>query len=360
MKKSRSRSVHLDVHLVVVLESLVELVPVQSLLGGDALEHLKNSRHHSLESAEVHVGTILHQIEDLIGILLNLVLDVHLSAALVGLLPGQRVVNPELVRVGLHARLDLIVVQLGVGVGDSHEQPGESSELVVRDILHEHPAPERAERSDSSSGGNHDDHGVLVLGEEQHLSGRSGHGDLSSRCSIAKEVGADSLLGGVLGSELGAPVGGAADAQGGSLAVKAVSVPRGGDGIQTGSVRDLLALGVDLGSRRDNSVRLSLNERDVSVGLDDDVHGLSGGVRSDNALHGLDLADEGVLRSIGVHRQADLLELEGHVGALDRGGGRADGRADRGPGGGLGREGSLQRRGTLGNDGVHLRNSYEL
>ena len=320
--------INLNVHLVVVLESLVELVPVKTLLGGHTLEHLQNPRHHSLETAEVHVGSVLHEVKDLVGVLLDLVLNVHLSTALVGLLPRQGIVNPELVRVGLDARLDLVIVQLGVRVGDSHEQPRESSELIVRDVLHEHPTPEGTERSNSGSGGDHDDHGIRVLREEQHLSGRPSHGDLGSRGSIAEEVGADTLLGGVLSSELRAPVGGPADAQGGGLSVEAVSVPGGGNGIQTSSVRHLLALGVDLGSRRDNSVRLALNKRNVSVGLDDDVASLSGGVRADNALHGLDLSDEGVLRSVGVHRQADFLKLKGHIGALDCRGSRADRRAD--------------------------------
>jgi len=49
------------------------------------------------------------------------------------------------------------------------------------------------------------------------------------------------------------------------------------------------------------------------------VHGLSGGLGSDNALHGLDLSDEGRLVAVGIEGHLALLQLEGNS-ALDASG----------------------------------------
>merc|ERR1712125_66900 len=78
--------VDLDVPLLGLLEPLDPLVVVDSLLLANSREHFLNSRHHSLESAEVHVRAVLELVEDLVGVLLDLVLDVHLSPLLVLLL----------------------------------------------------------------------------------------------------------------------------------------------------------------------------------------------------------------------------------------------------------------------------------
>lgn len=50
------------------------------------------------------------------------------------------------------------------------------------------------------------------------LAGRTGQLDLVTRLGVAEVVGAHALLGGVVGLELRAPVGGAAHAEGGGLA----------------------------------------------------------------------------------------------------------------------------------------------
>lgn len=80
---------------------------------------------------------------------------------------------------------------------------------------------------------------------------------------------------------------------------------------------DFLALGVDLGSGGDDTIRLSLNERDLAVGLDDDVASFTGGVGANDALDGDDLAGEGVLGAEGVHGQANLFEFQGDISTLD-------------------------------------------
>lgn len=77
-----------------------------------------------------------------------------------------------------------------------------------------------------------------------------------------------------------------------------------------------LALGVDLGAGRDDTIRLTLNERDLLVSLNNDVASLTGSLGADNALDRDDLASEGGLGAEGVHGEANLFELEGHISAL--------------------------------------------
>lgn len=309
--------VHLNADLVVVLEALIELFPLQSFLTSNALKHLQNARHHALETAEVHDGTILEEIEYLISVLLNLVLDVHLATLAVVLLTRKCIVNAELIRVGRDARLDFIVIQLSIGVGNTHEKPSQTGELVVGHVLEEHAAPESAERRNASTSGNHDDHSVGVLGEEENLAGGSSHGDLLSWLSIAQKVGADALLGRVLGIELRAPVSSPANAERCCVSIEVVTVASRGDGIKASAVGNLLTLGVDLGARGDDTIRLALNKGDLLVSLNDNVAGLAGGLGANDALHGHNLSGKGVLGAKCIHGQANLLQLEGDISALD-------------------------------------------
>ena len=96
--------------LALLLEALDEVFEVEVLGLAHALEHVQNARHHALEAAEVHVRALVEAVEDVVGVLLDLVLDVHLAALNVGLLAAQRVVQLEVVRVllgdGLAARQD--------------------------------------------------------------------------------------------------------------------------------------------------------------------------------------------------------------------------------------------------------------
>merc|ERR1711924_158519 len=95
------RLVDLDVPLAALLPLLKLLLPVDALRLADALEHVRDARHHALEAAEVHVRAVIHPVEDLRRVLLHLVLDVHLAALLVRLLARERVVEAEVVRVRL-------------------------------------------------------------------------------------------------------------------------------------------------------------------------------------------------------------------------------------------------------------------
>ena len=75
--------VDLHVPLALLLPVLQLICPYNALLGGYTFEHGDNSGHHSLKAAEVHVSTFVHSVENLVGVLLDLVLDVHLSTVLV-------------------------------------------------------------------------------------------------------------------------------------------------------------------------------------------------------------------------------------------------------------------------------------
>ena len=96
----------------------------------EAASHL-DSGHHALEAAEVDVGTLVQGVKNLIGVLLNLVLDVHLAALLVErALAGKRVVKADLVRVGAEVSLELLIVEEGILVGHTEEKPCEALEVL--------------------------------------------------------------------------------------------------------------------------------------------------------------------------------------------------------------------------------------
>lgn len=259
------------------------------------------------------MSSIVHQIKHFISILFNLVLDVHLTATSVVLFTRQSIIHPKVVWVGGEDFIELIVVELGVRVGNTHEEPSQAGEFVIGDVFVKHASPEGSEWGDTGTGGDHEDDGVGVLWEEEDFACWAGHGDFLSWGGITEEVGAKALLGWVVSLELWAPVGGTADTEGGSLAVKVVAVARRGNGIEASSMWDFLALGVDLGSWRDDAVRLALDERDLAVSLDDNVHGLTGGLRADNAFYTDDFACEGVLWAVGVHGEANFLKFQRHI-----------------------------------------------
>ncbi len=74
---------------------------------------------------------------------------------------------------GLEDGLQLVVVELGVRVGDAHEEPGEAGVLVALDLLQEETPPERAVGGDPCPGRHHDDGRVFVFGQQQNLAGGS-------------------------------------------------------------------------------------------------------------------------------------------------------------------------------------------
>ena len=94
--------VNLHVPLLVLLELRQLLLPALPSLLRHLLEGVLNPRHHSLQTTEVDVSTTIQKLENLIAVLLDLVLDVHLATALVLLLPAEGFVVPK-------ARLSYII-----------------------------------------------------------------------------------------------------------------------------------------------------------------------------------------------------------------------------------------------------------
>merc|ERR1719453_1633691 len=120
---SKRGLVDLDVPLAGLLPLLELVLPDEALLVAHLLEHLGDARHHALEAAEVHVRAVVHAVEDLVSVLLDLVLDVHLAAVDVGLLTRECVVDLEVVGVLLEALLPLVIVEERVTVGNAEEEP---------------------------------------------------------------------------------------------------------------------------------------------------------------------------------------------------------------------------------------------
>ena len=89
------------------------------------------------------MGALFKALEDLVGVLLDLVLDVHLAAFLVVLLSGESVIKSEVVGELLLDLLPVLVVEERIGVGHAEEQPRHSLEgLASGGFLHEQAANE--------------------------------------------------------------------------------------------------------------------------------------------------------------------------------------------------------------------------
>ena len=297
--------VDLNVPLLLLLQALDPLIVVNALAGSNFLEHILDSRHHTLKTAEVDVGSVLQLGEDLIGVFLNLVLDVHLSSLLVGLFTRKGVVDSKVLRESTLGLLEFVVVKEGIAVSNSQEQPSFSLVgLGGRGVLVEKTTDESTVRGDTSSGGNHDVVGGRVLLRHEHnLSGRSGHLNFIARLGVTEEVGADTLLGWVLSLELRAPVGGTTDAQRSSLTSHVVSVSRRGDGVKT----NVVGLSVLLGARRNDTPGLSLPVREVTLVVNDDVASLTSSLWSNNTLGGDNLSSERSLVLVNIDRDVGLV-----------------------------------------------------
>jgi len=291
------------VPLLGLLQSLDPFVVVNSLLLGNSCQHILDSGHHSLQTAEVDVGTVLQFLENFISVFLNLVLDVHLTSRLVGLFTGKSVVKTKSLLLGL---LEFVIVKKSVAVGDTKEQPGLSLVgLGGRGVFEKETTDESAVRGNSSPGGNHDVvSGGVLLGHKHDLSGGSGHLDLGTGLGVAKEVGADTLLGRIVGLELRAPVGGTTDAQGSSLSGHVITVSRRGDGVKTNGVGLSVLFTI---TRRDDTPGLSLPVREVTTVIDDDVASLTGGLGANDALGGDNLSGEGGLVLVNIDRDGGLV-----------------------------------------------------
>mmetsp|Transcript_15478 Transcript_15478/g.18645 ORF Transcript_15478/g.18645 Transcript_15478/m.18645 type:complete len:232 (-) Transcript_15478:464-1159(-) len=225
--------IDLNVPLTSLLPFLKSLLPVDSLGFSNTFHSSEDTRHHSLESAEVDVCTEVHELEDFLSVFLNLILDVHLTAALVLLLTGKRNVVAELFRVFLLHCLPVFIVKKSIGIGNTKEEPCESLELFCcLSVLNEETAEESTVWCNTSTSCKHDNRSFRFLLRHQHnLSSRSGKSKFSTRLSITQVVGADTLLSRILLSKLRIPVGCAAHTEGHGLTSEVISITGGSDGV---------------------------------------------------------------------------------------------------------------------------------
>mmetsp|Transcript_15281 Transcript_15281/g.35973 ORF Transcript_15281/g.35973 Transcript_15281/m.35973 type:complete len:329 (-) Transcript_15281:302-1288(-) len=162
------------------------------------LETLREATLHALEAAHVDVRFgILDQLPQILAVLHHLVLHPHLSVDFVLLrllFAGNCVVVAELAwELGLHL-LPLFVIEQGLAVGNSQEQPGTALELALRDLVVEEVAQVGSEWCDTGSGG-HEDHVRLGIFRQQHLgSCRASDKNVISRFQIADVAGANSAI----------------------------------------------------------------------------------------------------------------------------------------------------------------------
>ena len=277
-----------------------------TLLIANALEHVLDSRHHALEAAKVDVGTVVKLGEYLISVFLNLVLDVHLASLLVLLLTGKSIVQTEVVRELLLGGLPLVIIKESIAVSDTKEEPGLTLVGIAGGrILDKKAADETAVRGNTGTSSNHDVVGRRILLREEHnLAGGASHHDLSTGLSVAKEVGADTLLGRIVGLELRAPVGGTTHTERTSLSRHVITITGGGDRVQTDGV-GLTVLLTD--TRGHDSPGLSFPVREVALVINDDVACFPCSLGPNDTLGGHNLACEGGLVLVNIYRNGGLI-----------------------------------------------------
>jgi len=294
------------VPLLLLLQTLEPFVVVKSLIGSNSLEHVLDSWHHSLQTAEVDVSTVVELGKDLISVFLNLVLDVHLSSLLVLLFTAEGVVDAEVLGVLLLGFLEFVIVQESIAVSDTKEQP--SLALVGaggRGVFGKETTDESSVRSNTSTGSNHDKVSLGIFFRHEHdLSSGTSHADFVTRLGVAKEVGADTLLGRIIGLEFRAPVGGTADAEGTSLSRHVVTISGRSDRVKADRV-GLSVLFTD--TRRDYTPRLALPVREVTIMVDDDMASLTSGLGSDDSLGRDNLSSERCLVFVNIDRDSRLV-----------------------------------------------------
>jgi len=302
--------VNLNMPLLGLLKSLNPLIIINTLGLANLSKHILDARHHTLQSTEIHVCARVQLGKDLIGIFLNLVLDVHLSTLLVLLFTREGIVQTEVIGEASLGILEFIIVKEGITVGNAQEEPGLT--LVHASggcILKEETTDETTEGGDTGTGGNHDViGGGVLLGHEHDLTGGSSHGNLVTGGGVTQEVGADTLLGGVLGLKFRAPVGGTTNAEGSGLTGHVITVTGGGDGVKTNGVGLAVLLTVAGG---DDTPGLTLDVGEITLVVDDDVAGLTGGLGSDDTLGGHDLTGEGGLVLVGVDLDSGVVVVGG-------------------------------------------------
>merc|ERR1712014_275909 len=114
-------SIDLDVIALRLFHLLGELFPVLAILLGNRRKALLHSALHTLQAAHIDVSLgALHQIPELLAILSHLRLNVHLLSRGILVLPGNCIVEAELIRVLLLVLRVLVVIEKGLRVWHPH------------------------------------------------------------------------------------------------------------------------------------------------------------------------------------------------------------------------------------------------
>merc|ERR1712176_1673827 len=165
--------------LLCLLQTLQPFFVVKTLLFSNSLEHVLDSRHHSFQTTEVDMSTVLELFEDLVSIFFNLVLDVHFTPLAISLFTRQSIVNTKVVWESFLSLLEFIIIQKSIAVSNTQEQPSFSFVCTGgRSVFVKKATDETSVGRNSSSRTNHNviSRGVF-LGQEHDLSCWSGHLD---------------------------------------------------------------------------------------------------------------------------------------------------------------------------------------
>ena len=130
--------------LAFLLPTFQHLRPQHSVFLAHRLKHIQNTRHHSSQAAEVYMRPTCKPREQLVCVLSEPVLDVHLTSLWIRLLPGQRILEAELLWVAGLDVTPFCIIQQAVGGRDAQKEPSQAREgSCSGGVLHEQ-APEEA------------------------------------------------------------------------------------------------------------------------------------------------------------------------------------------------------------------------
>mmetsp|Transcript_109548 Transcript_109548/g.283193 ORF Transcript_109548/g.283193 Transcript_109548/m.283193 type:complete len:413 (+) Transcript_109548:31-1269(+) len=291
----RKPDLSIDLHMVALrlLHALGELLPDHAVLLGERTEALLHAAFHALQPAHVDVSLrALHQLPEVLCELGHLGLDVHLLPRCVLLLTRHRVVVAELVGVALRVLLVLVIVEQGLGVWHSHEEPRQALELAaavrVRARLVVEEQPEVGPHGgDASACGKHDDVRVVLLREQHLRTGGAGDQDVIARGHVADVVRAHApvhlfvrepraslvrlVLADLAVGILAIHLHDALHAEGDRLGALVVPHGGGGDGVEPDLRRGLTLL---VGARSDDADGLALDVWHIAAMLESYVSGL--------------------------------------------------------------------------------------
>mmetsp|Transcript_15997 Transcript_15997/g.50153 ORF Transcript_15997/g.50153 Transcript_15997/m.50153 type:complete len:365 (-) Transcript_15997:4-1098(-) len=249
---------------------------------------------------------VLESLEEFIGVLLDAILDVHLASVGRFLFAGDGEGGVEAEGPVLLGGSPEVGVEEARGGRDAEEEPGSAAEGRGRGrALDEEAAHEASKRRDARPGRDHDEVGLVVLGQEHALADRTGKRDGRSRRCVAEEVRADAFLRRILAPGLGIDVDCPPHAERHAHPGPIVAVPAAGDRVEALLVRPTLA--VD--ARRQHADRLPLDVRQAPPRLEDDVADLPGRVGSNRSRHRPHAALERILLADHVRRHLAVLQI---------------------------------------------------